>query len=81
MHSNINAANTSPRKEDKSKKPRVFVYTTKIYAAHTNHRLHHMPLDLNNGLPEIEMRFGLDNTTETCFACHVDSCSAMNTGF
>ena len=38
-----------------------------------------MPLDLDNGLPSIEMRFGLDSSAETCFACHVDSCAAINT--
>ena len=39
-----------------------------------------MPLDLDNGLPAIEVRFGSNSNDETCFLCHVDSCAAMNTG-
>jgi len=39
-----------------------------------------MPLDLDNGLPAIELRFVSNESSGTCFLCHVDSCSAMNTG-
>ena len=77
---NGNGASSSSRQDDQSKKPRLFVYAARVFAAHTHHRLRHMPLDLDNGLPAIEIRFGLTSTTETCFACHVDSCAAMNTG-
>lgn len=76
----MQSSNSSLRKDDQSKKPRLFVYAAKVFAAHTHQRLRHMPLDLDNGLPSIEVRFGLDSTTETCFACRVDSCAAMNTG-
>ena len=74
--------NESPRTDEKSKKPRVFVYAAKVFAAsvRTHQRLRHMPLDLDNGLPAIELRFGSNANNETCFLCHVDSCAAMNTG-
>ena len=39
-----------------------------------------MPLDLDNGLPGILLRLGNKQSNSTCFLCHVDSCTAMNTG-
>jgi len=39
-----------------------------------------MPLDLDNGLPAIEMKFGMTDIDELCFLCHVDSCAAINIG-
>jgi len=39
-----------------------------------------MPLDLDNGLPAIEFRFGSRIDDEICFLCHIDTCAAMNTG-
>jgi len=77
---NDNTSNMSPRRDDRSKKSRIFVYAARVFAAHTHQQLRHMPLDLDNGLPAIDMRFGLDDMTETCFACYVDSCAAMKTG-
>ena len=76
------APNAPPRTDDKSKKPRLFVYAARVFAAsiRQHQRLRHMPLDLDNGLPAIEVRFGSNTNDETCFLCHVDSCAAMNTG-
>jgi len=39
-----------------------------------------MPLDLYNGLPAIELRFGLCIDDEISFLCHMDTCAATNTG-
>ena len=39
-----------------------------------------MPLDLDNGLPAIHMRFGISDSNETTFCTHVDSCAGMNVG-
>ena len=73
--------NNAPRTDDRAKKSRLFVYTAQIYAATVkHHHLRHMPLDLDNGLPAIEMRFGTTDIDELCFLCHIDSCAAMNTG-
>ena len=40
----------------------------------------HMPLDLDNGLPGILIRFGTEDKNESSFVCLVDTCAAMNTG-
>ena len=64
-----------------SKKARLMVYSAHIYsAAVRTTRLRHMPLDLDNGLPAIEFRFGNCIDDEICFLCHIDTCAAMNTG-
>ena len=39
-----------------------------------------MPLDVDNGLPGIELWFGSSPANEISFICHVDKCVAMNTG-
>ena len=64
-----------------SKKARLMVYSAQIYSATARTtRLRHMPLDLDNGLPAIEFRFGSRIADEICFLCHIDTCAAMNTG-
>ena len=40
-----------------------------------------MPLDLDNGLPGITMKFGKDrNAPGASFLCHLDTCAGMSTG-
>ena len=39
-----------------------------------------MPLCLDNALPEAVFRFVTDSCNKVPFSCHLDSCSAMNTG-
>ena len=39
-----------------------------------------MPLLLDNGFPAAVLRFGATSEDEILFACHLDSCAAMNTG-
>ena len=39
-----------------------------------------IPLDVDNGLPGIEMRLGTTDDTEVTFIRHVDTCAAMSTG-
>ena len=38
-----------------------------------------MPLSLDNGLPAAILQFGTTDDNEIEFACHFDSCAAMNT--
>ena len=38
-----------------------------------------MPLDVDNGLPGVELWFGRDAHSEIGLLCHIDSCAAMNT--
>ena len=37
-----------------------------------------MPLDIDNGLPIIHMRFGTSGTNKSTFCTHVDSCAGMD---
>ena len=39
-----------------------------------------MPLNINNGLPVIRMRFGTSDTNEATFCTYVDSCAGINYG-
>ena len=39
-----------------------------------------MPLDVANALPGIEFYFGKEPSSEIGLLCHLDLCTAMNTG-
>ena len=39
-----------------------------------------MPLDVDNGLPGVEIWFGTKKDDDIFFVCHLDSSAAMNTG-
>ena len=39
-----------------------------------------MPLDVDNGLPGIELSFGKEENSEVDLLYHLDLCEAMNTG-
>ena len=39
-----------------------------------------MPLDVDNGLPGVEMWFGRNKSSEGGMFCHLDSCAVINTG-
>ena len=39
-----------------------------------------MPLDIDNGLPAIHMRFGIADTNEATFFTHVNFCAGINMG-
>ena len=39
-----------------------------------------MPLDVDNGLPGIELWFGDTEKGEVGVLCHLDTCAAMSTG-
>ena len=39
-----------------------------------------MPIDVDNGLPGIELWFGREEADEVGMLCHMDTCAAMNTG-
>lgn len=38
-----------------------------------------IPLEVENKLPAIEIRFGTTDNNEVTFLCHLDSCAGMNT--
>ena len=68
--------------EPSDKKGRLCVVSAAIFISKLaqNKALRQMPLDLDNGLPGILVRVGLEQESDMCFMCHVDSCAAMNTG-
>ena len=66
--------------EAKRKNGRLFVFLGKVLVSTFAAKGAPMPLDVDNGLPGIEMRFGRTDDTEVTFICHVDTCAAMSTG-
>ena len=68
--------------EPSDKRGRLCVVSAAIFISKLaqSKALRQMPLDLDNGLPGILVRVGLEQDSDMCFMCHVDSCAAMNTG-
>ena len=57
-------------KEDKSrKKGRVWVYSALILATLAAKYTPTIPLDVDNGLPGVELGFGTKEDDEICFVC------------
>lgn len=66
--------------EDESpKREKLFVLSASILSTSAN-IIRPMPLDLDNGLPAADVRFGSNDDNEVNFCCHIDSCAAMNAG-
>ena len=59
---------------------RLWAYSANIFISDTTSSTPPMPLDVDNGLPGIELWFGTSQEDELCFICHMDTCAAMNTG-
>ena len=83
-HSNPRNVDNTPswmkKKDEKSKKPRLFTLTGLLMNVASSPELRAMPLPLDNALPATVFRFGTDSSNEIPFSCHLDSCAAMNTG-
>ena len=62
------------------KKDRLWVFTAQILATPASDSNLPMPLDVDNGLPGVELWFGREAPYEIGLLCHLDSCAAMNTG-
>jgi hypothetical protein len=56
------------------KRSRLFIQSA-VVLNQNSVSVRQMPLDIDNGLPGIEINFG-----SIVFLCHADSCAAMNTG-
>jgi len=64
----------------KRKKGRLWVFSADIMVI-THHPVSPpMPLDVDNGLPGIKLWFGSASVNDIGFICHMDTCTAMNTG-
>ena len=61
------------------KKARLWVLIVLILSTATSKYVRPMSLDIDNGLPGIEMWFGTNKANEVGFLCHLDTCAVMNT--
>ena len=66
--------------DEARKKGCLMVYSADIFISDTATNTPPMPLDVDNGLPGIELWFGTSPANEISFICHMDTCAAMNTG-
>jgi len=66
--------------EERRKKGRLWVCFAHIMVSTQHPVTPPMPLDVDNGLPGIELWFGTESSSEVSFICHMDTCAAMNTG-
>ena len=66
--------------EDNSKKSPLLVISAGIFRFSSTIQPRPMPLDIDNGLPAIYMRFGTSDTDEATFCTHVNYCVEMNVG-
>ena len=73
------ADDTIPQ-DGERKKPRMWVFSASIMIHNEQNVAPPMPLDVDNGLPGIELWFGNNADNEMGFLCHMDTCAAMNTG-
>ena len=59
----------------------LFVTTASLLQHNQGSNTRPMPLDLDNGLPGITVKFGKNRDAPvTSFLCHLDSCAGMSTG-
>ena len=66
--------------DEPRKKGRAWVFTAQIIVTPTLAINSPMPLDVDNGLPGVELWFGHESVSEVGLLCHLDSCAAINTG-
>ena len=57
------------------KKRRLWVTRGKVLSTTPIPTLRQIPLDVDNKLPAIEVRFGTNDDNEIQFLCHLDSCA------
>ena len=58
----------------------MLVYVAQLLNTQTSRLCAPMPLDVDNGLPGIELWLGRDTTSEFRLLMHLDSCATMDTG-
>ena len=70
----------SKSREDKStKRQRLFLLRGAIFSTHSVNTTRAIPLEVDNKLLAIKVRFGTTADNEIIFLCHLDSCAGMNT--
>ena len=76
----LNKKKEGETKEYRSKKCLLLVISAGIFKFSATIQPRPMPLDINNGLPEMHMRFGTSDIYEATFFTHVNSCTGTNVG-
>ena len=64
--------------EDISRKTPLFLISAGIFKCSATIQPRQMPLDIDNRLPAIHIRFGTSDTNEATFCSHVDSYAGAN---
>lgn len=67
------------KRDDPSKKGRLFIHSASFLQSSTTIVPRRIPLSVENDLPAVNIRFGSTDGNDIVFACHLDSYTAMNT--
>ena len=65
---------------DKPTKPPAFLFSAVCFNTGPSNRVRPMPINIDNGLPAVAMRFGISDEKEMSFNVHLDSCAGLNIG-
>ena len=76
----LNTPASISKKDDGSKKQKLFVTSGSIFNTTAAPLLRKIPLSLDINLPSTVFRFGTSEENEIAFSCHLDSYVARNTG-
>ena len=63
---------------DKPTKPPAFLFSAVCFNAAPSNHARPMPININNGLPAVAIRFGVSDEKEMSFYVHIDSCTGLN---
>ena len=66
--------------DNQRKKGRLWVFSAIILEVSQQVTTPPMPIDVDNGPPSIGLWFGREEANEVGLLCHMDTCTAMNTG-
>ena len=80
MQVDVDSGNVTFREEDVNKKNSLYVETAHLLYTPSHVPVHHMPLDLDNGLPGVVLQIGKTHNEDTIsFLDHVNIYAAMKT--
>ena len=65
---------------DKLTKPPAFLFSDISYIVSQSNHARPIPVNIDNGLPDVAMRFNVSDEKETSFNVHTDSCAGLNIG-
>ena len=65
---------------DKPTKPPAFLFSAVCFNSGSSNRVRPIPINIDNGLPAVAMRFGISDEKEMNFNVHLDSCAGLNIG-